>query len=92
MLQLAQTLADITIIDSLMDKEELLKPPLFNAKAEGVMCPALLELVCKTLESSGAGKHLQPCQMPSAVVVVQQCVHAPLVLVHGGTAHVRAAV
>ena len=41
-----------------MDKGELLKPPLFDAKAEGVMCPALIELVCEAIESSGGGKPL----------------------------------
>ena len=49
----AQTLGNVEIIILLMQPEQLKERSVFDAKADGVMCPALLELACEALASSG---------------------------------------
>ena len=49
----AQTLVDMGRIETLLDEQQRLDPIVINAKTEGVLCPALVELICEALESSG---------------------------------------
>ena len=67
----AQTLEDIMSIESLMRTEQLRDPNVLDAKAQYEMCPALVELVCKALRSSGSKPRACSKRMPL------QDMHAP---------------
>lgn len=49
----AQTLRNINMIGCLLGEEQRGKAKALRAKTEGMMCPALVELVCEALASSG---------------------------------------
>ena len=60
----AQTLCDIAWTESMMGAEQRQEPQVLAAQTEGVMCPALIELVCEVLESSGAEpERLMACRV-----------------------------
>ena len=48
-----QTLATIKMIGTFLSEEQRGKAKVQSALAEGVMCPALVELVCEVLACSG---------------------------------------
>ena len=50
----AQTLADLNRMESQMRPEQLNDPSVLDAKADYELCPAVVELVCEALGSSGA--------------------------------------
>ena len=59
----AQTLADIGVIDTMAGEDGYGEDDVQSAKVKALLCPALLELVCEALESSGTEpERLQACQ------------------------------
>ena len=79
-----QTLQDTRVSVGLVGAENVDEPGLRDAKEEGVMCPALVELVCEALESSGGdaqGRDARGRRTPvarSSLQVVQQRMQAPV--------------
>ena len=49
----SQVLGAMHFVESLLDAEQRKDCDLLNARAEGMMCPALIELACETLETVG---------------------------------------
>ena len=61
-----------------MREEQVKERSVFDAKADGLMCPALLELVCEALASPGRAPGASECPTRSAVGSVQRRMLAPV--------------
>ena len=63
-----QTLNDSDAIEDLIAKEQQSEDDVQTAREKGLLCPALFELVCEALESSGRGpERMHACQTLDAV-------------------------